>query len=147
MAEVASIMTIGHHVPVDRPQDPAIGTFNMNLFLQQVQASQTSHHLALTSSFERQSTSIASSVESAALKLGEAIGEKIRVALETFEGGRDKKSGRSSKHTRHQTRSPDMKPLSSTYDGDARRMKKRSRGMRRESSESRKGCKIELFNL
>jgi hypothetical protein len=143
MAEVASIMTIGHHAPVERPQDdPAGGTFNMKFVLQQVQASQTAHHLALTSSFERQSASIASSFESSALKLGERIGEKLlRVAFETFGRAPDKKSGRSSKRTRHLTRSPDMKLISSTNDSDSRLMKKQSRGTRCESSESRKGCK------
>ena len=142
MAEVASFVTIGHHAPVERPQDPAGSNFNMEFVLQQVQASQTAHHLALTSSFERQSASIASSFESAALKLGEAIGEKLlRVAFEKFGGARDKKSGRSSQRIRHRTRSPDMKSISSANDSDARLIKKRSRGTRCELSESRKGCK------
>ena len=145
MAEISSLQLLTSNL--GRDHDGA-ASVNMSQFLQRMEAAQTSQSLLITSSLERQSTAIAVSFESAALKLGEAIGDKLCEAMKGFGGARSKKGGRGNKRTAHSP-TTDSKHAASSVTAESEsacessdtRVAKRARGTVRETR-SDKAAKI-----
>jgi hypothetical protein len=103
IAEVANLQLLGNNLGhLGRQQDfDGASSVNVTQLFQRLEAAQTSQNLMITTSLEKQSSAIAVSFESAALKLGEAIGEKLCEAMKGFGGSRARKGGRGNKRSAH----------------------------------------------